>query len=255
MTTGSVHWQPLRDELSQWSALGRTARLWLRDDDTVAITPALERLSALASAHGAPILIATIPARAEMRLGDYFAAHPLLEPAVHGYAHADHAQAGRKTQEFPIARGAEVIIDELQRGRARLSEIFGARLTSIYVPPWNRISREVAALLPGVGFTALSGFGTATLMPSGSALREINTHVDIIDWRGNRGGRDHAWLVRELVDQLVAARDGGRAHVGVLTHHLVHDETAWCFLDALLDETAHHSAVQWTRASDLVSAA
>jgi len=251
MTAFPPLWQPVVDELAEWSALGLQAHLWLRDDDAVAPTSALDRLSALSAAHGVPVLVAVIPARAESSLGDYFAGRPLLEPAVHGYAHANHAVSGEKTEEFPLARGAGVIVAELTRGRDRLCEIFGDRFTGIYVPPWNRISPAAAALLARAGFTALSAFG-ARALPAAAALPEINTHVDIIDWRGNRGGRDHAWLVRELARELAAARGAGRTFVGVLTHHLVHDAVAWSFLESLLEVTAHHPAVRWSRATALI---
>ena len=247
-------WHPVREELAAWSAAGRTARLWLRDDDAVAVTSPLRRLAALATRHRAPVLLAIIPAAATSGLADFLSGEPLLDPAVHGYAHRNHAPPGEKAQEFPLHRGAEVIRTEFAAGRHRLAELFGTQLTSIYVPPWNRISAEVAQLLPGAGFSAVSAFGNRPLLGPGRRPSEINTHVDIIDWRGNRGGRDPAWLADELAAQLALARAQNRDFVGVLTHHLVHDDAAWRFLELLMAFAAEEDAMQWCRACDLIAA-
>ncbi|HXF55211.1 MAG TPA: polysaccharide deacetylase family protein [Hyphomicrobiaceae bacterium] len=245
-------WHPVRQELAHWCRAGRTARLWLRDDDATDDTPALRRYAELVASHRAPVLLAVIPARATCGLADYLANQPLFDPAVHGYAHANHAKPGEKSQEFPIHRGSEVIRAEITQGRRRLTELFGERLTAVYVPPWNRISPEVAGLLPGLGFSALSAFGARPLLGAPSSLCEVNTHVDIIDWRGNRGGRAHDWLARELADQLALARTHGRNHVGLLTHHLVHDDRAWRFLELLLAFAADEAALTWCRVNDLI---
>ena len=245
-------WHPVGEELTVWSHAGRTARLWLRDDDAVVDTAALRRYGELLARYDVPVLLAIVPAGATTGLADYLAGHRLFDPAAHGYAHANHAPPGGKSQEFPIDRGIEVIRAEVEAGRRRLIELFGARLTSIFVPPWNRISPEVARLLPELGFSALSAFGARPLLGPDSPLREINTHVDIIDWRGHRGGRDHAWLARELAAQLKLARAQNRNHVGLLTHHLVHDDAAWRFLELLLAFMAHQPAVRWCRAGELI---
>lgn len=254
MTAVSDLWRPVHDELAHWLAAGRTARLWLRDDDVIEVTPALRRLSDFAWRHDVPVLMAAIPARATDELASYFAGAPLLDPAVHGYAHVNHARLGDKTQEFPPHRGSAVITAELKRGVDRLRTLFGERLQPIYVPPWNRIAPEVEALLPALGFAGLSAFGSRRLPPPGSGLGEIDTHVDIINWKGGRVGRPHEWLARELAAELARARADGRPHVGVLAHHLVHDETAWAFLDGLLGELRGHPAVRWVRAAELLPA-
>ena len=54
-------WKPLAEELDRWNAAGRRLALWLRDDDAVAPSPALDRLSRLAEDFGAPVLLAVIP--------------------------------------------------------------------------------------------------------------------------------------------------------------------------------------------------
>ncbi|MGO7418364.1 polysaccharide deacetylase, partial [Rhizobium ruizarguesonis] len=44
--TDMMAWDPLRRELDLWQAAGRVARFWLRDDDAVEPTLALEMLIA-----------------------------------------------------------------------------------------------------------------------------------------------------------------------------------------------------------------
>ena len=39
--------------------------------------------------------------------------------------------------------------------------------------------------------------------------------------------------------------------MGLLTHHLVHDEAAWIFLDAFFAATARHPACRWATLADL----
>ncbi len=101
----------------------------------------------------------------------------------------------------------------------------------------------MARLLPSlgeIGFAALSVFGKAKPAP----IAVVNTHVDIIDWHGGRGGKDHGVLALELARELKWRREAGsREAIGVLTHHLVHDEIAWLFMERLLEVTAANPAV------------
>ena len=84
-------------------------------------------------------------------------------------------------------------------------------------------------------------------------LTRVNVHVDLIDWRGTRGGRDAAALIADLLARLAVAAQTG-APVGFMTHHLVHDAAAWQFVDRLFAVTAHHPGSRWHRLSDLLPA-
>ncbi len=88
----------LRTALDRAARDGRAVRLWWRDDDAVAATPALDRLLSLAD--GRPLLIAAIPAGIEPSLGRRLARARNVRVAVHGLGHANHAPAGEKTAEF-----------------------------------------------------------------------------------------------------------------------------------------------------------
>jgi hypothetical protein len=250
--TGAVHWALLSQELDHWAEAGRTAALWLRDDDAVVVTPALERLVTLCETHRAPALLAVVPAAADAELAAYLDTRPLFEVAAHGFSHWNYAPAGAKKQEFPPDRDRDQIQKELAQGRRRLRDMFGPILTDIFVPPWNRIGKDVAERLPTLGFRALSGYGREPLFESPPPLIEINAQLDIIDWRGNRGGHEAAWLAANLAGHLAWARAHGWRPVGILAHHLVHDAAAWGFLEELFEQTAAHPAVTWRRAGDLI---
>jgi hypothetical protein len=65
------------------------------------------------------------------------------------------------------------------------------------------------------------------------------------------GGRDHASLIDDLLEQLRMAEQTGEA-VGILAHHLVHDEAAWGFLENLFALTCSISCCRWQSAGELM---
>lgn len=247
-----ARWMPVREELARWRGTDCVARLWLRDDDAIAVTPALIRLANLCSAGNVPYLIAAIPSRADRDLPAFMTEQPLGEVAAHGWTHHNHASREAKKAEFPIHRTQPEILRELARARARIEDLFADKAMAIYVPPWNRIAPEIATMLPDVGFKAVSALGRKPILAMPSRLIELNVHIDIIDWHGSRGGREPDVLATELAAQLSWARTNGRPATGILTHHLVHDEIAWQFMEELLAETAEHPAVRWFRPSELI---
>lgn len=253
----ATRWAPLREELARWQRAGQLARLWLRDDDAVTVTPALQQLASLCAAYGVPYLIAAIPAHADESLAAFLSGQQLAEVAAHGWSHRNHAGAGAKA-EFPVDRPAAEILHDLHAARARIDSLFRAQAVPIYVPPWNRIAPEIAALLPAAGFCAVSALGREHVgreQGTTAAPPHVNVHLDIIDWRGSRGGREPDALIAELASHLAWAREDRRSAIGILTHHLVHDDRAWRFLEELFTETADHIAVRWMPARDLLGSA
>jgi len=120
-------------------------------------------------------------------------------------------------------------VADVARGVERLEVLFGAHLRHALVPPWNRVRADLAAHLPQVGITAFSTFTHELLDPR----RQANTHIDVMDWAA-RGGKPVDAVLAELAAALAVARAGGGYEVGVLTHHLVHDEAAWAACEALV---------------------
>jgi hypothetical protein len=242
-------WAPLRVELDRWCNAGRTARLWLRDDDAAEPTPALEQLLDLTRTASVPLTLAAIPATS----GEPLAARLSIEPhalvALHGWAHTNHAGPDEKKQELGAHRPVDTVLGELRDGVAILRRLFRQQFVPVLVPPWNRISKALIAELPGLALEALSIYGRAQ---AGGPIPMVNTHVDIMNWHGVRGGRPHVELIAELVGELQARFDDDAEPIGILTHHLVHDATAWNFLAQLLKSTADHPAIAWKSARALM---
>src|SRR5262245_62060952 len=124
-------------------------------------------------------------------------------------------------------------------------------LSDILVPPWNRIAREVAERIGEAGFRAISAFGWK---PIAKSVRQLNTHVDLIDWRNARRWRDIDEAIALLTAALAASRrHHGFAPVGVLSHHLLGTVSSDRMLDQLLEGTARLPALRWGSASELAN--
>ncbi|PDT46736.1 polysaccharide deacetylase [Sinorhizobium fredii] len=254
MNTGAI-WQVLIDRLDQMQEAGQSADFWLRDDDAIEPTAALHRLLELTDRYSVPLTLAVIPAHTDERLERCLAGHRDISIAVHGWSHENHAPDGEKRQELGGHRPGGTVSEELRSGYARLKALFPGSFVPLLVPPWNRIDAEVVAGLGTIGFRALSVFGPEASGKAAALLRPglqiINTHVDVIDWRGTRACRDHAQIVRDILARLEQVAKGGGS-VGILTHHLVHDENVWAFLSKLFEITATHPASRWRKVSDFI---
>ncbi len=241
-------WAELRAELDRWAPDGVT--LWWRDDDAVSPGPELRTL--LSCASGAPIALAVVPARLDAGL-----AHALDGSNVlvmqHGYSHANHAPPESAKMELGAHRPYSHTLGDLATGWARLEAVFGARARPILVPPWNRIAPALVPFLPEIGYRGLSTFGARRRAETIRGFMQINTHVDIVDWRGTRGfvGEEQALgaLVGHLAARRTAAAEKGEP-TGLLTHHLIHDEAAWAFLARLWEETRSHPSARWLDADE-----
>lgn len=240
-------WRRLDDALRRLSDDGRTVGFWLRDDDAVEPTAALERLLDISGLSGVPLALAVIPAHAGAPLAARLGTAPNVTVVLHGWAHENHAGPGEKKQEFGAHRPHAAMLAELVRGRCRLEELFGATFYPLFVPPWNRVDGTLVARLPEAGLAALSTFGRERP----SVVPVVNSNVDIIDWHGGRGGR----AGDVLVDEILGLLDRGSATVGILAHHLVHDAAAWDFIARLLELTADNPACRWRSVRDLVAQA
>ena len=226
----------LRDAFDRAADSGRRVPFWWRDDDAVGATPALDRLLALAS--GAPLLIAAIPGHAEPSLRERLAEAPGVSVAIHGLTHADHAPPGDKASEFGPHRPLDVLCEEAARALSLARERLALPgLLPVFVPPWNRLSEDLARALPSLGYRGLSAAGG----PAIDGLTRADAPWDVIDWRGTRSLRDR----RGLLDTAIRhAETGSTVPLGLLTHHLAHDEAIWDFLEVLIPLLARHPAVE-----------
>lgn len=243
-------WGELADELARWRDAGRTVEFWWRDDDAGEMNPALARLLALAERSDVPLALAVIPARAGPEL---FVRLPRQVSILqHGADHVNRAAAAKKS-EFPDDEAPQAALARLAQARERLARLAGGFAPAVLAPPWNRIAAALVPRLAAAGFCGLSLYGARTAALAAPGLRQVNAHVDIVDWRGTRGfvGEERALAA---VCAHLAARRAGRADpaepTGVLTHHALHDEAAWAFLGRLFDVTRAAGA-RWLGAVEL----
>ena len=226
-------------ELQNWRAAGEKPQLWWRDDDAISVTPQLKHLTRLANSAEAEILLAVIPAYANEKLATYTEQYLKLRPCIHGWSHTNHAPVAQKKCELGTHRDLDEVLADVVRGHRRLDDLFGKTVLPVLVPPWNRMRDDLASHLPGVGIKAFSTFTHQRSVPD----MQVNTHVDVMDWKapGGAAGKTLDAVQVELAAALNVSRANGFYPIGLLTHHLVHDETAWATLAAIVA----HPGLSW----------
>lgn len=241
-------WVALAGELDRWAAAGRRADFWLRDDDATRPGRLLDRL--LDVAGGIPVALAVIPAAVQdslrNRLDDHAATGGRVAVLQHGYAHFNHTPPPGKSAEYGPHRSLPVMQHELAGGFDRLESLFGSHFRPVLVPPWNRMSDEMVASLPAIRLTGLSRFGARARR---NGPLEVNTHIDIVDWRGSRGFVGEERALGDAVAHLAARRTGAAdpdEPTGLLCHHRDHDEACWDFIARFVETISAHPAAAWT---------
>lgn len=241
-------WDHLRSELDLWQAEGRVATAWWRDDDAVTVTPELEAILAFEQDYKVPLALAVIPRDLQDDLVERLVETVDTRVLQHGWSHENHMPEGRKNQELDDVRDIGAVIADLRHGFAVLESRFGSRFLPVIVPPWNRIADDVTAALQSLGFSGLSAFNPRASAEPYKGLLQVNTHVDVIDWRGSRGFVGEDVALGGMIAHLAARRTGqvdAAEPTGILTHHLVHDAATTKFLDNLF--SMEHSALSWLR--------
>lgn len=249
----SDSWADLGEELVRWQAAGKRADLWWRDDDAVGETPALRRLLAVAQV---PIALAVIPADLQPTLAGCLAASAdaiRLAVLQHGFSHRNHEPGDRKKAELGAARSSDLVLADLAAGQGILRQAFGIRALPVLTPPWNRIAPAVTDRLTELGFRGLTTYLPRRAPWAAAGLIQVNTHVDIIDWRGGRGFLGTDQTLALLIQHLRARRLGDvdtAEPTGILTHHLVHDDACWTFLERLQDWLSAYPVIRWLTAEE-----
>ncbi len=211
-------------------ATGRERALFFRLDDVDELTPALRSIVELFAGRKVPLHCAVIPGKATEEtarlLLDARARFPGIEIGQHGFRHIDHGWG-----EFGGRRAADAQRADIEKGRARMRELFSEAVAPVFTPPWGKWNRWTPEALARSGFRVLScGFpdsrrqrwlgpwarslGLATVgkvpvsyhpgfLPGGGGIREVSVSLDMA------AGPDEASLAR------AAART---PLVGVLLH-------------------------------------
>jgi predicted deacetylase len=242
-----IDWSGFHEALARAQDAGYAPAFWWRDDDAVRHTPALDRLLAMSRRFGVPVALAAIPARIEPSLATRLGDESLVTVLVHGHSHANHAPPGEKKAEFGAHRPRDAMMEEAREG---LAVAMAARLpvAPVFVPPWNRVAADLIAALPPAGYRGLSTVSNRAAALAAPGLVQVNVHLDPIEWRGHRGLRDPAMLVAALAaavtDRTERRADRGEA-VGLLTHHLVHDEAVWGFCEEFLEQASRRGGMRF----------
>lgn len=221
-----MSWRRFQDELARRRDAGRPARFWWRDDDAGAVLPGLKKLFSLSKASAVPLALAVVPGAAEPEL--FGLLHEGVSVLQHGTDHRNRAAAGEKKTEYPAAEPLDAAAARLSDGFGRLRAFAGARFFPVLAPPWNRLRKDLLGKLPAIGIRGVSLYGPRAAPEPAPGLRQVNTHVDIVAWRQGKRfiGEDEAI---GLALKTLAVEEP----VGWLTHHAVHDDAGWDFLEKL----------------------
>ncbi len=253
MTNLPPEFAPLEDELRRCAEAGLTMTFWWRDDDAIYPSAALDRLLAITERFELRPLLAVIPAKASPVLAERLSTAS-ADIAQHGYAHANRAPRGQKPCEFPDSLDGAEAWRLLRDGHRRMDALFGRSWLPIFVPPWNRFADKHVPLLRECRFAVYSGSVPLPAAPPG--LRNLHSPVDIMQWRPERRFAGTEACVARLVREIAARREGSWPRedpIGLVTHHLVHDEGAWDFLEVFCESLAQMPASSWKGAAQLIA--
>jgi len=166
----------------------------------------------------------------------------------HGWDHANHELPGRPEAELSRYRETAEVLAQLVEGRRRLGALFADRVFPVLVPPHNRMSPHLGKMI-----ASLYRFVSVYADFPGLGIPSRNIHVDIIEWP-TMETRDPRKVVSGLVAALRLRRWGVLPRsrpIGILSHHLMHNESMWSFLARLLDDLRGHPAVAFRPAREI----
>ncbi len=216
-------------EIAAWRRFGHVPRLWLRDDDARVPSTALDRL--LQVLGGRPMALAVVPDGDLKPLAAALEGETSVTISQHGIDHINRRGPGEPVGEHPLGSSVETIAARVREGLARFAD---AGLEPLfYTPPWNRIDEALPEALLACGYRRLSAWGEAS--PDASPITRLDAHVDVLRWNPSPRFRGQGRVLGDLRRQLQARRRAGafESPIGILTHHLDHDEDTWAFLDWL----------------------
>lgn len=217
-------------ELGAWRRRGHRPRLWWRDDDARQATAQLDRL--LTAASGLPLALAIVPDGDLAGLAGRLAKETALTLSQHGVDHQNrHPAGGRRSEHPPGATQAEISA-AVARGRDAMRA--AGLEPRFYTPTWNEYDDGLLTAVREAGYVTFSaginGYPT-------QGLKHIGADVDFMRWKGAPQFKGSARILNLVRRRLEVRRRQRRygAPIGILTHHLVHDEPTWAFLTWFLD--------------------
>ena len=241
-------WDKVRAELDLWAKVGRTAAFWWRDDDAQDVSHELDAMLRVAKSFDVTIGLSVIPAKLKPRLAQHLGRTQAAQILVHGYRHENFARQREAKREFSSARPLDEMTGELAQGASILREAFRGRVLPVLVPPWNRIAPSVVRELPRLGYRGLSTWKPRLASHPVAGLLQVNTHLDVIDWRRGRVIKDERLIAGLLVRKLRwrrMHRTRAAEPLGLLTHHAYWSAEKERIIVRLLEATRNHPAAAW----------
>lgn len=133
----------------------RPRAVFFRLDDVDELTPATRGLVELFLERGIPLHCAVIPGRASPGLARFLLEarerFPGIEIGTHGWMHED-----RGWGEFGGGRPYGAQRADVEKGRARMRDLFGDAAVPVFTPPWGRWNRWTPKALADAGYRILS---------------------------------------------------------------------------------------------------
>lgn len=238
-------------EAWRWRRAGRTARLWWRDDDADGDCVRLERLLRLSLESGVPLTLAVVPTGDMLslaaRLGGRGGDASRVSVAQHGVDHQNR-RTGPAAGEFPHDWTPRELEIALRRGWSLIQDLPHAE--PVFVPPWNDIHPGLEAALAACGYAGWSVNGEV----ASPGLARVDVHLDLLRWRGGARFRGKGRFLKAFSAELRRRRKAGcwEAPIGLLTHHLAHDDRSWDFLERFLRWTARRPEMSWAALPALI---
>ena len=242
------NWDAIRRELDIWEEQKRTASFWWRDDDAKDVTDRLSRMMKIAQSFNITVGLSVIPLGHKPKLRDFVFSEKNLAVLVHGYAHVNYARARQHKSEIGGERPLPDIVEDLLQGIQISRRAFGQKLLPVMVPPWNQISTRAIQQLPDLGYVGFSTWKPRPIVEAHPLLVQVNTHLDMIDWRHDRKVKDEARIIGLLLRKLRWRRANpvrAQEPLGLLTHHALWSREKEQIVVNMLRTTKTHPAARW----------
>lgn len=216
-------------------------RVFFRADDIAVPGRAFTRLMALFERRCVPLSLAVVPAW--LTAARRQALDRVCQPASdlwcwhhHGWRHVNHEPVGKK-REFGPARSRSDLESDILKGRERLRTLLGADFYPIFTPPWNRCDEQTLMILRELAYAAVSR--SPNSRPSApEGLPDFQVNVDLHTRRAVNWEEEWTSLFSEITHALA----GGLC--GIMLHHQRMNDTAFDFLERLLDQLARFPVVR-----------
>jgi len=240
--------QRLTLTLEKGLSLNPETRFFFRADDIAVPGKNFSRMMELFLSSRVPLNLAVVPAWLTRKRWDAMASlagrgGTLFCWHQHGWSHVNHETAGKK-QEFGPSRARAQVEKDLEKGKARLELLLKHRAFPFFTPPWNRVSGEAMEVLSGLGFKGLSRSSKGLPLPP-AGLKEFPVHLDLHTRKDKT--MDQGW--ESFFKEMALGMESTAC--GIMIHHMRMNESAFIFLEFMLQLIVQYNHAGCVRFSDL----